>query len=78
MGDATPHGQVLAVPQLALTKAACDDVYAASNYEGSIANMKRTTLQTDNVFRNDGGIYQLATMTGSSSTDYTAGLYVTI
>ena len=25
-------------------------------------------LQSDNVFRNDGGIYQLATMTGSSST----------
>lgn len=78
MSNATAAGQVLAVSQIALTKAACDDVYATPGYEASIANMKRTTLQSDNVFRNDGGIYQLATMTGSASAGYTAGLNVTI
>lgn len=39
--------------------------------------MKRTT-QSDNVFADDGGIYQLATMTGSASAGYTAGLSVTV
>ncbi|MGY4543382.1 protocatechuate 3,4-dioxygenase beta subunit [Arthrobacter sp. UYNi723] len=78
MSNATAAGQVLSVSQIALTKAACDDVYATPGYEASIANMKRTTLQSDNVFRNDGGIYQLATMTGSASAGYTAGLNVTI
>ncbi|MHA7301797.1 intradiol ring-cleavage dioxygenase [Pseudarthrobacter sp. MDT1-22] len=78
MSNATAAGQVLAVSQIALTKAACDDVYATPGYEASIANMKRTTLQSDNVFKNDGGIYQLATMIGSASAGYTAGLNVTI
>ncbi|WP_104060365.1 intradiol ring-cleavage dioxygenase [Arthrobacter sp. 4R501] len=77
MSNATAAGQVLAVSQIALTKAACDDVYATPGYEDSIANMKRTTLQSDNVFGDDGGIYQLATMTGSASAGYTAGLNVT-
>ncbi|WP_332761290.1 intradiol ring-cleavage dioxygenase [Pseudarthrobacter sp.] len=78
MSNATAAGQVLAVSQIALTKAACDDVYATPGYEDSIANVKRTTLQSDNVFGDDGGIYQLATMTGSASAGYTAGLNVTI
>lgn len=78
MSNATAAGQVLAVSQIALTKAACDDVYATPGYEDSVANMKRTTLQNDNVFRADGGIYQLATMTGSAATGYTAGLNVTL
>lgn len=78
MSNATAAGQVLAVSQIALIKAACDDVYATPGYEASIANMKRTTLQSDNVFGDDGGIYQLATMTGSAAAGYTAGLNVTI
>lgn len=78
MGNATAAGQVLAVSQIALTKAACDDVYATAGYETSVTNMKRTTLQSDNVFGDDGGIYQLATMTGSAASGYTAGLNVTI
>jgi protocatechuate 3,4-dioxygenase beta subunit len=78
MGNATAAGQVLAVSQIALTKAACDDVYAAPGYERSVAAMRRTTLQSDSVFRNDGGIHQLATMTGSAAEGYTAGLNVTL
>jgi protocatechuate 3,4-dioxygenase beta subunit len=78
MSNATAAGQVLAVSQIALTKAACDDVYATPGYEASVRNMARTTLQSDNVFGDDGGIYQLAAMTGSASAGYTAGLNVTI
>ncbi|MCY1676650.1 intradiol ring-cleavage dioxygenase [Pseudarthrobacter sp. SL88] len=78
MNNATAAGQVLAVSQIALTQAACDDVYATAGYERSVTNMLRTTLQSDNVFGDDGGIYQLAMMAGSAAAGYTAGLNVTI
>lgn len=78
MSNATAAGQVLAVSQIALTEAACKDVYASSGYESSAKNFPRTTLKSDNVFGNDGGIYQLATMAGSATGGYTAGLNVTV
>jgi protocatechuate 3,4-dioxygenase beta subunit len=78
MSNATAAGQVLAVSQIALTEAACKEVYASAGYESSARNFPRTTLKSDNVFGNDGGIYQLATMTGSVSGGYTAGLNVTV
>jgi protocatechuate 3,4-dioxygenase beta subunit len=78
MDNATAAGQVLAVSQIALTDAACKDVYASAGYEASARNFPRTTLKSDNVFGGDGGIYQLATMAGSVSGGYTAGLNVTV
>jgi protocatechuate 3,4-dioxygenase beta subunit len=78
MSNATAAGQVLAVSQIALTEAACKEVYASAGYESSARNFPRTTLKSDNVFGNDGGIYQLATMAGSASGGYTAGLNVTV
>lgn len=78
MDNATAAGQVLAVSQIALTDAACREVYASAGYESSARNFPRTTLTSDNVFGDDGGIYQLATMTGSVSGGYTAGLNVTV
>ena len=78
MNNATAAGQVLAVSQIALTDAACKAVYASSGYETSARNFPNTTLQSDNVFGDDGGIYQLATMSGSVSAGYTAGLNVTV
>jgi protocatechuate 3,4-dioxygenase beta subunit len=78
MSNATAAGQVLAVSQIALTEAACKDVYASPGYESSAKNFPRTTLKSDNVFGNDGGIYQLATMAGSVAGGYTAGLNVTV
>ena len=78
MGNATAAGQVLAVSQVALTQAACEDVYATAGYGTSARNFPRTTLKSDNVFGDDGGIYQLATMTGSATAGYTAGLNVTV
>jgi protocatechuate 3,4-dioxygenase beta subunit len=78
MSNATAAGQVLTVSQIALTEAACKEVYAAAGYETSARNFPRTTLKSDNVFGDDGGIYQLATMSGSVSAGYTAGLNVTV
>lgn len=78
MSNATAAGQVLAVSQIALTEAACKEVYASAGYESSAQNFPRTTLKSDNVFGNDGGIYQLATMSGSVAAGYAAGLNVTV
>jgi protocatechuate 3,4-dioxygenase beta subunit len=78
MDNATAAGQVLAVSQIALTDAAGKEVYASAGYESSARNFPRTTLTSDNVFGDDGGIYQLATMTGSVSGGFTAGLNVTV
>lgn len=78
MDNATAAGQVLAVSQIALTDAACKEVYASAGYETSARSFPRTTLTSDNVFGDDGGIYQLATMSGSVSGGYTAGLNVTV
>ncbi|WP_370124905.1 intradiol ring-cleavage dioxygenase [Arthrobacter sp. MW3 TE3886] len=78
MNNATAAGQVLAVSQIALTEAACKEVYASAGYESSAQNFPRTTLKSDNVFGDDGGIYQLATMTGSVAAGYAAGLNVTV
>jgi protocatechuate 3,4-dioxygenase beta subunit len=78
MNNATAAGQVLAVSQIALTDAACREVYASSGYETSARNFPNTTLKSDNVFGDDGGIYQLATMSGSVSAGYAAGLNVTV
>jgi protocatechuate 3,4-dioxygenase beta subunit len=78
MSNATTAGRVLAVSQIALTDAACREVYASAGYEASARNFPRTTLKSDNVFGDDGGIYQLATMAGSVPAGYTAALNVTV
>lgn len=78
MSNATSAGQILKVSQIALTEAACTDAYAAPGYEVSRRNFPNTPLARDNVFGDDGGIYQLATMSGSAADGYTAALNVTI
>ncbi|MGO4589322.1 intradiol ring-cleavage dioxygenase [Paenarthrobacter sp. 2TAF44] len=78
MSNTSAAGQVLAVSQIALTEAACKDVYASQGYESSVRNFAKSTLADDNVFGDDGGIYQLATMSGSVQGGYTAALNVTV
>ncbi|MFJ4170631.1 intradiol ring-cleavage dioxygenase [Paenarthrobacter sp. NPDC089714] len=78
LSNTSSAGQVLAVSQIALTEAACKEVYASSGYESSAKNFPNTTLTSDNVFGDDGGIYQLATMSGSVAGGYTAALNVTV
>ncbi|PRB43866.1 3,4-dioxygenase subunit beta [Arthrobacter sp. MYb23] len=78
MSNTSAAGQVLAVSQIALTEKACKEVYATSGYESSARNFPITTLTSDNVFGDDGGIYQLATMSGSVAGGYTAALNVTV
>ncbi|EMY34069.1 dioxygenase subfamily protein [Arthrobacter crystallopoietes BAB-32] len=78
LSNTTSAGQVLKVSQIALTEAACQAVYASDGYGTSRQNFPNTTLASDNVFGDDGGIYQLATMSGSAGEGYTASLNVAI
>lgn len=51
-------------------------MYASSGYEQSVQNLARTSLTSDMVFGDDGGVHQLATMSGSVSSGYAASLTV--
>jgi protocatechuate 3,4-dioxygenase beta subunit len=74
--DATAASKIKATSQLALPKATCDLVYATEGYSASVKNMTQTSLASDNVFGNDSGVHQLATMTGSVAQGFTANLVV--
>lgn len=74
---ATNVANKIATSQIALPKSACDQVYATTGYESSVTNLSRVTLATDNVFR-DGSELELATVSGSVSTGFTAALSVAV
>ena len=76
LNDATAAGKITRTSQLALPKDVCDTVYAADGYDGSAQNLARTSLENDNVFGDDGGVHQLATVTGDESLGYVAKLDV--
>ncbi|HET7278600.1 MAG TPA: 3,4-dioxygenase subunit beta [Dermatophilaceae bacterium] len=74
--DATNSGPIVKTSQVALPEAACREAYATNGYGQSLANLSRMSLASDNVFGNDGGIYQLATMTGAPGSGYVANLTI--
>jgi protocatechuate 3,4-dioxygenase beta subunit len=78
VAEATAAGQILATSQLALPQETCSAVYATTGYEQSVSNLARVSLDRDMVFGDDGGVSQLATMTGDVTRGYTAALTVGI
>lgn len=76
VATAVASGPIVKTSQIALPQEACDAVYASSTYGSSANNLTRTSLTSDNVFREDGGLYQLATMSGSASAGYVASLTI--
>ncbi|CRK61125.1 Protocatechuate dioxygenase [Alloactinosynnema sp. L-07] len=75
LAEATKAGDPLVTSQLALPEDVCDKVYATDGYSQSVRNMGRTSLESDNVFR-DGHDSQLAATTGDVTSGYTATLTV--
>ncbi len=75
--DATSASGKLATSQIALTEAASNAVYATSGYEASVANMARTSLESDMVFA-DGWSAQLGKMSGTVTDGYTVELTVPV
>lgn len=76
LSEATAAGKISATSQLAFPKDVCDTVYATDGYDGSAQNMQQTSLEDDNVFGDDDGVDQLATVTGDVGSGYVAKLNV--
>ncbi len=76
VADATSSGPIVKTSQIALPAEACTAVYATDGYSASVRNLAQVSLARDNVFGNDGGIHQIATMSGSASSGYSAALTV--
>ncbi|HET7399499.1 MAG TPA: intradiol ring-cleavage dioxygenase [Intrasporangium sp.] len=74
VADATSSGPIVKTSQIALPQAACDAVYATPGYERSVQTLARLSLESDNVFGDDGGVHQLATMSGGVTSGYAAAL----
>ena len=66
-----------ATSQIALPKAACDQVYATTGYESSVTTLSQVSLASDMVF-SDGSALELATVTGSVGSGLTATLSVAV
>ncbi|THV22859.1 intradiol ring-cleavage dioxygenase [Glycomyces paridis] len=72
----TDSANAIATSQVALPEDVCDTVYAESGYEQSTENLAQVSLDADNVFSDDGGESQLATVTGDVAGGYTVALAV--
>ncbi len=72
----TDSANAIATSQLAPPQDVCETVYATAGYEASVGNLSRVSLSGDNVFGDDGGAGQLATVTGDVTGGYTVRLAV--
>ena len=77
LASATNVANKSATSQIALPKAASDQVYAQSGYGNSAANAAQVTLASDGIF-SDGATLELATVTGTVAGGLTATLTVAI
>ncbi|MCP2637718.1 intradiol ring-cleavage dioxygenase [Microbacterium sp. HD4P20] len=78
VATAVQSGPIVKTSQIALPPEANDAVYATSGYGQSVRHASQVSLQSDNVFRDDGGLHQIATMSGSVGQGYTASLTIGI
>lgn len=76
VATAVASGPIVKTSQIALPDEANAAVYATAGYEQSVRNASQVSLQGDNVFGDDGGIHQIATMSGSATAGYTAALTI--
>ncbi|WP_438854315.1 intradiol ring-cleavage dioxygenase [Agromyces sp. M3QZ16-3] len=76
VSNAVASGPIVKTSQIALPEEVNAVVYATSGYEQSVRNAARVSLASDNVFGDDGGIHQIASMSGSPSSGYTAALTI--
>ena len=77
LSSAASVSNKMATSQIALPKSSCDLVYAQAGYESSVTNLSQVSLATDNVF-SDGAALELATVSGSVASGFTATLSVAV
>jgi protocatechuate 3,4-dioxygenase beta subunit len=78
LGSATNPANVIATSQVALPGEICGTVYGTAGYEASVGALSQVSLTTDNVFRDDGGVRELGTISGSVSSGLTVDLPVPV
>jgi protocatechuate 3,4-dioxygenase beta subunit len=77
LADATSGANAIRVSQLAMPEAQSRTVYAQTAlYPNSTSNLNQTSLATDNVFSDDGGVTQTGTVTGDNVNGYQTYLEV--
>lgn len=76
--DISDSTKAISTSQVALPEDVSRAVYALAGYEGSTSNLDQVSLDSDNVFGDDSGALQLATVTGDASAGYTVSLTVSI
>ncbi|MGY5764495.1 intradiol ring-cleavage dioxygenase [Brachybacterium sp. DNPG3] len=74
----TSTDNLLATSQVALPQDVCEEIYALEDYDGSTENLANITLDSDNVFGDDGGELQLGTAEGDTADGYMVTLDVAI
>ncbi len=72
------HDNCISTSQLAFPQPESEAVYATTGYQASVSNLAELTLATDSVFRDDGGVHQLATISGDVTAGYAASLAVPV
>ena len=77
-GAITESTNAIATSQVALPEDVCAAVYALGEYSGSSRNMSQLSLATDNVFSDDGGALQMATVSGDTTSGYAVALTVRV
>lgn len=75
---ATDSANTVATSQIALPADSCTEVYATAGYEASVAAFAGVSLESDNVFRDDGGARQLGVVSGSIADGLTVTLVVPV
>ncbi len=78
VNDISDSANAIATSQVALPQDVCETVYALSDYSGSSANLAQVSLTSDNVFGDDGGVLQLATVSGDATSGYQVSLTVRV
>ena len=76
VATAVASGPIVKTSQLALPQVESAAVYATSGYGNSTRNLNSTSLTSDMVFGDDGGIFQIANMSGSVESGFTASLTI--
>jgi protocatechuate 3,4-dioxygenase beta subunit len=76
--DIADSANAIATSQVALPQDVCETVYATDGYDASAANLAQVSLTSDNVFGDDGGELQLATVTGDVASGYAVSLQIPV
>jgi protocatechuate 3,4-dioxygenase beta subunit len=74
----TDSTNAIGTSQIALPEDASRAVYALTAYDGSTSNLDQVSLDSDNVFSDDSGALQLATVTGDATSGYQVSLTVRV